>query len=689
MITPPGLIGVALVFWGWRTGALWLALPMALLVEGTRLTRVRFEFTQGDLDRVWNLCVLLFVASAVIAFALGDGFDALGGMFANNSPARRLEVVNKSAITAIQFLQYTPATLLPIVLAQAVARQDRFPWSTFSSLLRQRRRRTNASDASKTAADAGADAQGINVSFPYLGLVLYASALSSERSPWFMPALAALLGWALWSRRPRAFARTACVVALLGAVLLGAGAEIGLVQLQRALRSLDGALMARLGAGKGYDPKGTRTRLGSTAARKNSGQIVLRVESDGAPPPLLREASYDLFRAPMWATSKRHFDRTLPDATDLTWPLVPKAVGTSTVTIATYLDGGKGLLPLPAGAVRLSELPVFLLKTNAHGVVEVEEGPGFVRFQARYQGGPSLDAPPGLEDRRVPPEEAAAIQQVADALHLATARPHAALEIVRRHFAGRFDYTTRLGKAHEATSNHTALARFLLETRSGHCEYFATATTLLLRAAGIPARYAVGYAVQERQGRFHIVRSRHAHAWTLAWIDGRWIDVDTTPGTWLATESSQAPFWEPVTDFFSRAWFEFSKWRWGSSDWKRHLVWLVIPMVVLVAVRLLRQKQWRRVRGPAARSAPQPAWPGLDSELFLLEQRLQQAGHERCPGETTAGWLRRIPVQPRGSDDLCRRLLDLHYRLRFDPAGLSPDERTELKTLVLRQLKAS
>ena len=36
-----------------------------------------------------------------------------------------------------------------------------------------------------------------------------------------------------------------------------------------------------------------------------------------------------------------------------------------------------------------------------------------------------------------------------------------------------------------------AISRFLLEGRRGHCEYFASATTLLLREAGVPARYSV------------------------------------------------------------------------------------------------------------------------------------------------------------------------------------------------------
>ena len=78
----------------------------------------------------------------------------------------------------------------------------------------------------------------------------------------------------------------------------------------------------------------------------------------------------------------------------------------------------------------------------------------------------------------------------------------------------------------------SALSHFLLQSRAGHCEYFATATVLLLRAAGIPARYCRGYAVQEfskLENRF-IVRDRHAHAWTLAYVDGIWTNFDTTPG---------------------------------------------------------------------------------------------------------------------------------------------------------------
>src|SRR5207247_2054170 len=79
-----------------------------------------------------------------------------------------------------------------------------------------------------------------------------------------------------------------------------------------------------------------------------------------------------------------------------------------------------------------------------------------------------------------------------------------------------------------------ALGEFLQTTRAGHCEYFASATVLLLRAAGVPARYAVGFSVQEwsRLERRWIVRARHAHSWALAYVDGAWREGDTTPPLW-------------------------------------------------------------------------------------------------------------------------------------------------------------
>ncbi|MBM3971917.1 MAG: hypothetical protein FJ302_18965, partial [Planctomycetes bacterium] len=73
--------------------------------------------------------------------------------------------------------------------------------------------------------------------------------------------------------------------------------------------------------------------------------------------------------------------------------------------------------------------------------------------------------------------------------------------------------------------------------KRGHCEYFADALTLMLRAVNIPARTVGGF----RGGRYQsgdannpggslIVQKKHGHAWVEAHLNGRWIVLDGTPG---------------------------------------------------------------------------------------------------------------------------------------------------------------
>lgn len=70
----------------------------------------------------------------------------------------------------------------------------------------------------------------------------------------------------------------------------------------------------------------------------------------------------------------------------------------------------------------------------------------------------------------------------------------------------------------------------LFGSRQGFCEHFSSAFTVLLRAAGLPARVVVGFQGGEfiPQGGFWLVRSSDAHAWTEVWVDGFWQRVDPT-----------------------------------------------------------------------------------------------------------------------------------------------------------------
>jgi hypothetical protein len=89
-----------------------------------------------------------------------------------------------------------------------------------------------------------------------------------------------------------------------------------------------------------------------------------------------------------------------------------------------------------------------------------------------------------------------------------------------------FEYTLQPPKLAE-----NAVDEFLFETRKGFCEHYASAFTLVMRAAGIPARVVTGYQGGEFNpfGGYLLVRQSDAHAWSEVWIDRQgWVRVDPT-----------------------------------------------------------------------------------------------------------------------------------------------------------------
>jgi transglutaminase-like putative cysteine protease len=74
---------------------------------------------------------------------------------------------------------------------------------------------------------------------------------------------------------------------------------------------------------------------------------------------------------------------------------------------------------------------------------------------------------------------------------------------------------------------------FLFEMDAGYCTYYATTMVTLLRAQGVPARFAVGYTPGEeiRDGEY-VVRGLDSHAWVEVYFpDTGWVRFDPTPAT--------------------------------------------------------------------------------------------------------------------------------------------------------------
>ena len=132
--------------------------------------------------------------------------------------------------------------------------------------------------------------------------------------------------------------------------------------------------------------------------------------------------------------------------------------------------------------------------------------------------------------------------------------------------------------------------------------------------------------------------------------------------------------------------FLFSSWRWGDRDgeWGEVLIWLSIPLGVLLGWRLYSKHSIRRTQSKKSRSPPVTDGPGSDSAFYRIVKHLARSGLPCRPGETLNQWIHRITD---GDDaamdkDALRTALDFHYRHRFDPQGLTPEQRERLHSTV-------
>ncbi|WP_294342694.1 transglutaminase family protein, partial [uncultured Clostridium sp.] len=70
--------------------------------------------------------------------------------------------------------------------------------------------------------------------------------------------------------------------------------------------------------------------------------------------------------------------------------------------------------------------------------------------------------------------------------------------------------------------------------KKGYCTYFATATTIMCRAVGVPARYVEGVKLDEKvkEGEY-IAKNSDSHAWCEVLLD-----VNAKGGLWTIVEST-------------------------------------------------------------------------------------------------------------------------------------------------------
>src|SRR5581483_6613907 len=87
------------------------------------------------------------------------------------------------------------------------------------------------------------------------------------------------------------------------------------------------------------------TSIGRIGRLKQSGTIVMRLDSEGTAPPLIRESSYQMFtRKNYWAANRANYTNVIVEPDSTTWRLLKNKPASRGVRISQYLEGGRGFL---------------------------------------------------------------------------------------------------------------------------------------------------------------------------------------------------------------------------------------------------------------------------------------------------------------------------------------------------------
>lgn len=185
------------------------------------------------------------------------------------------------------------------------------------------------------------------------------------------------------------------------------------------------------------------------------------------------------------------------------------------------------------------------------------------------------------------------------------------IESIENYFRASYTYSL---KQKPFPSNRDQLSYFIIEKPAAHCEFFASAAVVFLRANGIPSRYVTGFAFDElsEDEDYYIARNQDAHAWAEAYDRDKkqWVIVEATPGTNLPKNiwdqmqdedvdtsgadngSNSAVLQTTWADFFRQSWYQIREFL---EEIGRQLRGPInIAILSLITFTLLYKFWWKR-----------------------------------------------------------------------------------------------
>lgn len=307
---------------------------------------------------------------------------------------------------------------------------------------------------------------------------------------------------------------------------------------------------------------------------------------------------------------------------------------------------------------------------------------------------PTEQLSPGALDTylRVPSTLTPRVVALAKEITQGRTSPAAKVEAVVDWLKRTHGYTTNLRRDESIAD---PVEDFLFAETAGHCEYFASASALLLRLAGVPTRYVNGFLGGEwnaMRGTI-TVRENRAHSWVEAYL-GRsgWVRVDATPslsrparmghmrqlldsaellwGRWVVEYSASQQFLlaqrlGQKLGLRSRGYLPAR----GPTALSRKQALMITGVVIAVVLVVSQRKRLLRLRKRAGSIAFESR---ADHAVVKIYQgtlkRLSAAGLPRQPSETPHEYLARIRESGLEGKDAFARLTDVYASVRYGDA---------------------
>lgn len=628
------LLGSALTFWGWHTGLWWLGLPLGFLIILPEYMNSHWELSVRERQRIADLCSYAVIVTASYLY------------FTQSNLANVL----------ILTVQWFPVLFFPMLAMQIYSRHSGTELSILFVSLRKDQEFGN---------------EKIDLRPMYLVLCLLGAAMLPPPGTFFYLDLCIITALALFPFYSNKSRIVKWIAAWSIAAVIGYNINLNLMQLQADLEEYVIAWLTDW-YHDDIDPYRTTTAIGDIGRLKLSEQVIFRVWADAPPlsPLLLRSGSFSSYANGTWVAKRTPFTPLHYDAQGWHVTNSKKLENDNDaerwIKIAMELEQGRGILPIPSGSQLLQGLQGAQLSGNDSGIIQVIEGPEFANYQVIY-GELFNHEPPQDTDLRVPTMERVGLEGIVTQLNLRTIKTFQAIERIQNLFQRDFSYSLHLNTP---TLGQSALNYFLTQQRSGHCEYFATAAVLLLRQAGIPARYVQGWSVQEYSDleQAYVARARHAHAWVLIWLDGMWQDFDPTPSNWMQLESAARPWWSSLLDVWT--WLRYSLANKPKNNQEQSDNLWAISSVIALSL-LLAWRITQRGKRIARSHTSKDKIAKIESMFMPIEQALSARTRARYKGETLRHWLNSLSTNNAFCIMELISLMNLYYRQRFDPSGLN------------------